>query len=134
MKLARNKVSAYFAALVFGFFIVVVAIFQLALAAGVPWGSVAMAGKFPGRLPPRMRVAAFLQVFVLTVLGVVVWTRAGIIFAHWYTASEKFIWAVVAFAMLGFMMNLITPVKWERLIWAPVAAILLASGLIVALS
>jgi hypothetical protein len=46
--------NTYYAALVFGFFIAVVAIFQLALAVGVPWGNVAMAGKFPGRFPPAI--------------------------------------------------------------------------------
>jgi hypothetical protein len=126
--------STYFAAMVYGFFIAVVAFFQLALAAGVPWGSIAMAGKFPGRFPPRMRAVAFVQIFVLVFLGIIVWTRAGIIFPQWYLASGKFIWGVVAFGALGFIMNLITPVKWERIIWAPVAAILLMSGVVVAMS
>ena len=126
--------STYFAAMVYGFFIAVVALFQLALAAGVPWGSIAMAGKFPGRLPPRMRAVAFVQIFVLLFLGAIMWTRAGIIFPQWYLASGKFIWGVVAFGVLGFIMNLITPIKWERIIWAPVAAILLISSVIVAMS
>ena len=126
--------SAYFAALVFGFFIAVVAIFQLALAAGVPWGSVAMAGKFPGQFPPPMRAVAFVQTFVLIFLGAIVWTRAGIIFPQWYFASEKLILGVVVFGVFGLIMNLITPIKWERIIWAPVAAILLISSLIVAMS
>ena len=126
--------SAYFAALVFGFFIAVVATFQLALAVGVPWGGVAMAGKFPGQFPPLMRAVAFVQTFALIFLGAMVWTRAGIIFPQWYFESEKFIWGVVAFGILGFIMNLITPIKWERIIWAPVAAILLISSMIVAMS
>ena len=126
--------NGYIAALVFGFFIAVVTIFQLALAAGVPWGSIAMAGKFPGRFPPLMRAIAFVQVFVLIFLGAIVWTRAGIICPQWYLASEQFIWGVVSFGALGFIVNLITPVKWERNIWAPIAAILLISSLIVAMS
>ena len=126
--------SAYFAALVFGFFIAVVAIFQLALAVGLPWGGVAMAGKFPGRFPPSMRAVSFVQTFVLIFLGAIVWTRAGIIFPQWYLASEKFAWGVVAFAVLSFILNLITPIKLERIIWAPVAAILLISSMIVAMS
>ena len=126
--------NTYYAALVFGFFIAVVAIFQLALAVGVPWGNVAMAGKFPGRFPPAMRVVAFVQVFVLLFLGAIVWTRAGMVFPQWYVASEQYIWGVVAFGGLGSIINLITPIKWERIIWAPVAGILLVSSLIVAIS
>lgn len=124
----------YFSAQVFGIFIAVVAIFQLALAVGAPWGSFAMAGKFPGRFPPLMRFIAFVQSFVLIFLGMIVWTRAGMIFPQWHFASEKFIWGVVVFCGIAFAMNLITPVKWERIIWAPVAAILLISSTIVAMS
>lgn len=126
--------STYIAALVFGISIALVALFQLALAAGVPWGSVAMAGKFPGRFPPHMRAVAFLQTFILIFLGTIVWTRAGIIFPQWHLASEKYIWGVVAFGVLGLIMNLTTPVKWERIIWTPVATILLISSIVVAIS
>ena len=55
------------AALVFAAPAIGVIAFQLALAFGAPWGSYAMGGAFPGRMPPRMRVAAVvgLAVFVL---------------------------------------------------------------------
>jgi len=36
--------------------------FQIALAAGAPWGAYAMGGAFPGQLPPAMRVTALIQV------------------------------------------------------------------------
>lgn len=126
--------NSYFAALVFGFFTVLVCLFQLALAAGVPWGNVAMAGKYPGRWPPAMRVVALVQIFVLLFLAAIVWARAGIIFPQWLHVSEKLIWGAVVFGVLGFILNLITPVKWERIIWAPVTAILLVSSTVVAVT
>lgn len=126
--------SPYFSAQVFGLFIAIAAIFQLALAFGTPWGGIAVAGKFPGRVPSLMRAVAFAQSFVLIFLGVIVWVRAGLIFPQWYVASEKLIWGVVAFGAIGFIVNLITPVKWERIIWAPVAAILLICSTTVAVN
>ena len=32
--------------------------FQIALAAGAPWGAFAMGGAFPGQFPPALRVGA----------------------------------------------------------------------------
>lgn len=32
--------------------------FQLALALGAPWGEYAMGGRYPGRFPPGLRLAA----------------------------------------------------------------------------
>lgn len=120
------------AAVTFGVLVAIVVAFQLALAAGAPLGTCAMGGKFPGRLPPAMRVAAALQASVLGVLAVIVMTHAGSItldasFARWS------IWIAVLVSAVSLVLNLITPSKGERLVWAPVAALMLASSLVVAL-
>jgi hypothetical protein len=120
--------------MVFCIFGSVAAVFQLALAAGAPFGSFAMAGKFPGQFPFAMRIAAFVQAVVLMLLTVVVGARADLIFPQWRFLSERLCWGVVVFSALGLMMNLITPAKWERIIWAPVAAVLFASSFVVAIS
>jgi hypothetical protein len=109
-----------------------VALFQLALALGAPWGSFAMGGAFPGQFPPSMRVAALVQIVVLGVLALVVLSRAGVVFPDW-RASRWLIWVVVAFSAVSLVLNLITPSGGERLIWAPVAAFLLACSVVVAL-
>lgn len=121
-----------FTAYIFVFLIAVVAAFQIALAAGMPWGSLAMGGKFPGRFPPYMRVLALIQMVVLLLFGFVVLVRAGIVFPQWLDASKKLIWGIVAFCALSVVANLATPSKWERIVWAPVAIVLLACGLVVA--
>ncbi len=43
------------------------------------------------------------------------------------------VWAIVGLMIAALAMNLITPSKWERRIWVPVALGLLASSLMVAL-
>ncbi len=122
------------AAYVFGFLLVIVAVFQLALAAGAPWGELAMGGRFPGRYPPVMRLVCLLQVFILAVLGTIVFTRARIIFPEWFSASRTIVWGVVAFSALSVVANLATPSKWERIVWAPVTVVLLACSILVAVS
>jgi hypothetical protein len=44
------------------------------------------------------------------------------------------IWAVVGFSALSLALNAITPSAGERRIWVPVAAVMLASSLVVALA
>ncbi len=126
--------TAEVAAIIFCALTSVVVVFQLALAAGAPWGQVAMGGKYPGRFPRQLRIAAVVQALVLVGLGAVVLTRAGLIFPQWFAASTMLIWGVVAFSALSLVLNLITPSKWERIIWAPVAAVMLLCSVTVAMS
>ena len=53
--------------------------FQVALAAGAPWGEYAIGGRVPGRFPPPMRVAAVVQAVVLGWLALVVLDAAGLV-------------------------------------------------------
>lgn len=121
-------------ALVFTGVTLIVVLFQLALAAGAPWGEPAMGGKFPGTLPAAMRVATVVQILVLLLLSATVLARAGLVWPSWFNASRKSIWFVVAFTAVGTLLNLITSSKWERRIWAPAVAVMLACSLAVALS
>lgn len=107
--------------------------FQLALAAGAPWGAYAMGGAFPGQFPPELRVAAIIQAVILVALAAVVLARAGVALPGWARASRWLIWFVVAFAAVSLVLNLITPSAGERAIWAPVAFLLLLGSVIVAL-
>ena len=108
--------------------------FQIALAAGAPWGAYAMSGAFPGQFPPALRVAAIVQAALLAGMAAVVLARAGLLLAGWSRAARWLIWFVVGFAALSLVLNLITPSAGERAIWAPVAALLLISSAIVAFS
>lgn len=109
-------------------------LFQLALALGAPWGEYTMGGRFPGRLPPKMRIAALLQIILLLVLAIIVLIKSGGAFSQFYSIGKTGIWFVVAFFVLGSLVNLFTPSKGERAIWAPVNILLLITSLIVGLS
>ncbi len=106
--------------------------FQLALAAGAPWGEYAMGGKYPGRFPAPMRVAAIIQALILAALVGVVLARAGLALEAWAPVGSWVIWVVVAFSAASLVMNSITSSKRERMVWVPVAVVMLASSLTVA--
>ena len=122
------------AAQIFAFLTLIVVLFQLALLLGAPWGHLAMGGRFPGKFPPKMRIAALVQAILLCVLGLVVLIRAKMLLPSFYTISETAIWVVVIINCLSLVMNLATPSRWERIIWAPIVTMLVISSLIVAWS
>ena len=122
------------AALAFAGLTAGVVAFQLALALGAPWGAYAMGGRSPGRFPPAMRVAAVGQAVLLTVIAVVVLSDANLVLPSLAQTFPWLIWAVVAFSAVSVVLNTLTPSARERRIWAPVALVMLACSLIVALS
>ena len=122
--------SARIAAILFAVLTGVVVAFQLALAAGAPWGAYAMGGAFPGVYPAVMRGAAVVQAAVLAVVALVVLSRAGLGLPGWRPGWAM--WAVVVLNGVGLMLNLITPSVMERAIWGPVTGVLFLCALRVA--
>jgi len=106
--------------------------FQIALAAGAPWGAFAMGGAFPGQFPPALRMAALIQAALLVGLAAIVLARADLILPAWSRASRWLVWIVVAFSAVSLVLNLITPSAGERAIWVPIALLLLISSAIMA--
>jgi len=117
-----------------GYTVVTVAVvmFQIALAAGAPWGSFAMGGAFPGQYPPALRVAAIVQALLLLAWAGVVLARAEVALPRWARAARWLIWVVVVFSVLSLVLNLITPSGGERAVWAPVAFVMVVCSLLVA--
>lgn len=109
-------------------------LFQLALALGAPWGEYAMGGKFPGKLPFKMRIIAIFQAFVILIFAIIVLIRSGIVLNHFYYIGRVAIWIVVGYFVLGSILNLMTTSKGERLIWGPVTIIMLITSFVVAIS
>jgi hypothetical protein len=121
------------AAIVFAIATLGVATFQFALAAGAPWGALAMGGAFPGRLPPRMRVAAVIQAFVLVGVALIVLASAGAIEIALVTSLPWLIWAIVALCAVAVVLNAASRSAGERRLWVPVTIVLLVSSLVVAI-
>ncbi|MCA9747706.1 MAG: hypothetical protein KC414_01240 [Romboutsia sp.] len=93
-----------------------------------------MGGKYPGKLPLRMRITSVFSMLILSLFAIIVLTKTNLILNEYKSISNSAIWFVVGFLTIGFIMNVITPSKIERNIWAPTTAILLITSLIVAIS
>ena len=120
------------AAIIYAIVSLGVVAFQIALAAGAPWGAYAMGGAFQGQFPPALRIAAIIQAVLLVGMAAVILARAGLILPSWARVSRWLVWVVVAFAAVSLVLNLITPSAGERAIWAPTALLLLISSAMVA--
>ncbi|WP_145320138.1 hypothetical protein [Paenibacillus xylanexedens] len=121
-------------AIVFTVLILIVILFQIALAAGLPWGEYAMGGKFPGKYPVSMRFACIIQIAILAFMGIVVLSKSRSLVREWSAFADIAIWFIVGYLVLGTILNLITRSVWERRIWAPVTLLMLVSSIIVAIS
>ena len=123
-----------FFAYLFAFLALIVFLFQIALAAGMPWGHLAMGGRYPGKFPPNMRIGAVVQGALIAFLGMIVLSHAGVAFPGLANLSNYLIWVAVAISVISLILNLITQSKWERILWAPVGLLMTISSLVVALS
>jgi hypothetical protein len=119
------------AAIIYGLLTAVVILFQLALAGGAPWGEYAMGGAYPGQFPPALRVAAVVQALILAGFLWIIAVRGGLLFTRRPKLFAWLAWVVVAYGVIGFVLNVITPSAGERLIWAPVTLVLLICSLVV---
>jgi hypothetical protein len=128
------SMRARIAARIFGALTSVAVAFQIALALGAPWGEFTMGGAFPGRLPTQMRVAATVSALLLTAFGVIVAVRAGLWLPSWRRHSRWMMWIVVAYSLIGVVLNAITPSARERALWLPVAITLAICAILVASS
>jgi len=120
-------------AYIFNALMIAIIIFQLALALGAPFGDFTMGGKYPGRLPTKMRIVALIQILILLLFGSIVISRAGIALERFYNVAVIGIWFIVAFFILGSIVNLASPSKKEKLIMGPINVIALLCSLIVAI-
>jgi hypothetical protein len=102
-----------------------VAVFQVFLAAGKPWGEYAFGGQHPEVLPRHLRIASVFSCLLLIAFALVNLQQAGFIVnqdagTFWRAAA----WVIAGYGVLGTFMNAISRSWPERLLWTPIVALL----------
>ena len=109
----------------YGFYLVCV--FQLALVFGAPWGEYTQGGQTEGKLNRAGRIGAAVSIVILILMAqsILASHGSGLLAAapSWLIATGT--WFTFGYGILGFIMNWITRSKKERMIWGPVATVLL---------
>jgi len=124
---------ATIAAVAYAVLMTITVLFQFCLAIGLPWGAASMGGKYSGKYPLNMRIVSLFNMIILSGILIIVLAKADIVFSQMKKFSMTAIWFVVAFSAVAAVLNIITPSKIERQIWAPVTVIQLIASIVVAL-
>lgn len=106
--------------------------FQIALAAGVPWGKAAYGGG-SATLQPRFRVASGVAALIWALvawffLALAIPDLAGPVPDTW---NIVVLWVLVGLFAIATAMNGISRSRIERAIWTPVSAVLLVCALVI---
>lgn len=121
------------AALVFSVTISLLSVFQLALAAGAPWGRLAWGGGRE-RLPAALRIGSLVSILIYAVFATIVLERAGLIAVLPSPEIARVgAWIIASYMALGIVMNAISRSRPERFVMTPVAILLFGSAALVAL-
>ena len=108
------------------------AVFQLALALGAPFGRFAWGGQHRV-LPIRMRIGCVVAIVVYAVIVVIALDRVGMIDVLPDAFSHVAMWVVFAYFVLGILMNAVSKSKPERNTMVPVTIVLSFLSLLIAL-
>jgi len=111
-----------------------IAVFQLGLALGAPWGVAAWGGQSPGVLPTRLRIgSAVAGLLVYPLVIAIVLAAAEIIGDDWLPVDGTVaMWILAALTAVGAVMNFISRSHPERR-WGPVALTIALCCVIIAL-
>ena len=104
-----------------------IAVFQLLLVAGKPWGEYAWGGQNKGVLPLGFRIGSLFSILILLSFAWVNLATAALVplpLAEFPLVTAQKI--VTGYAALGVLMNSISRSRKERLLWTPVCTVLLA--------
>jgi hypothetical protein len=114
--------------------LMVVAVFQIALALGMPARKMAWGGQYEEKLPTGLRVASGFAGIVIYPLAALLVLEAGGVtdFELVPDTGPLGMWVITALFALGAILNFISRSKAER-IWGPVSlAISICSGIVAA--
>ena len=108
------------------------AVFQVALVAGAPWGRFAWGGQHVV-LPTGLRVGSAVSVVVYAVVALVLLGAAGVSDVLPGGLVDVAIWVLTGYFALGVLMNAVSRSRPERLVMTPVAVVLTVVCLVLAL-
>ncbi len=121
-------------AIVFAAILAVLALFQLALALGAPWGRFAWGGQHEGVLPTGYRIGSAISVLVYAFIAVLALDRAQVIDVVPDAVSAVGMWVAVVLFALSVLMNAVSRSRQERYTMTPVAVVLAVLALLIALA
>lgn len=110
----------------------VLALFQLALICGAPWGAFAWGGQHQV-LPARLRIGSAVSILIYGLITAIAWDCVGAIDVFGGSFSDVAMWVIFAYFVLGIVMNAISRSKPERYTMVPMCVALAVLSLLIAM-
>ncbi len=110
------------------------AVFQLALAVGVPWGRFAWGGQHAGVLPTGYRIGSVIAAIVVAGIGLIALDLAGIVDVLPNGVAQVLAWVAFGLFALSLILNGISRSRLERYTMTPVALVLAVLSFLLALT
>lgn len=108
------------------------AVLQLCVACGAPWGRLVWGGAHRV-LPRRLRIGSALSILLYACFAALLLCRAGILPGGDHLAIVVLTWVLFAYFVVGIIMNAASRSPAERWTMAPLCAVLASATLVVAL-
>ena len=112
--------------------LILVIAFQLAVAAGLPWGSWTQGGQTGGELPAAGRAVALVSAVILLAFGLAVLARIGR--GPMMRVPGRVVavlaWIAVGYSGLAIVLNGASRSSDERLLWLPITVVLFVTILV----
>ncbi|CAI9394387.1 hypothetical protein [Microbacterium sp. T2.11-28] len=108
------------------------AVLQICVAAGAPWGRLVWGGAHRV-LPARLRIGSAVSVLLYAAFAWLLLARAGVLPGSDLPLVTAATWVLFAYFTVGILMNLVSRSVPERLAMTPVCVVLAAATLLVAL-
>ena len=89
-----------FAGMMFAIIIIIIVLFQMGLAIGMPWGEYVMGGYSPGRFPWKLRLLAIVQGILLIIFAVIVLDKADLFRFKYVSIPSIAIWFPASILLL----------------------------------
>lgn len=109
-----------------------IAVFQIALAAGAPWGKLAWGGSHEV-LPAKLRIGSLVAVVIYAAIVIIAFTRLGALHALPDGVAVVAMWVVFGYFALGIVLNAASRSRPERLVMTPTTVVLAVLSLLIAL-
>lgn len=114
--------------------LILLTIFQLALIAKAPLGEFAWGGQYKV-LPKKLRASSVVSILLYAIFALFISLKAGLLnLSDNTTVITVGMWIFTVYFFLGIIVNVISRSKKERLVMAPVSAILAVCFLLVTVS
>ncbi len=120
-------------AVAFSTMLAILALFQLLLIIGLPFGRFAWGGQNPV-LPVRHRVGSAVSIVVYAMFSVLALNRAGLISILPMQSSVIAMWVIAAYLPLSVLPNLASRSRHEKLVMTPVSLVLTGLAMLLAVS